>query len=304
MRARALRRRVRGQRRARPVVEWPTLFVAVTLYGGWLALTFWHAVVPWPVMALAGGWLIAWQGSLQHETIHGHPMPSRRLNWLIGFPPLSLWLPYSIYRRDHVAHHSSPWITHPAEDPESRYLPAKDGVWARLSRMQQPLAGRLLVGPVFAVLKLFHAEAGRLTRSSRAVVRDWAPHVLAVAGIVAWLEWTGLGLGRYMLLFVYPGTALTLLRSFVEHRADIATPNRAATVERGGPLGLLFLNNHFHAAHHERPDLAWYRLAAYQRHHARRLTGAGAVSYKSYGEIVRRFAFRPHDRLQHPAMEP
>ena len=301
---RAVRRRRARGRRGRRSVEWPTLFVAATIYAGWLALTFWHAVVPWPILALAGGWLIAWQGSLQHETIHGHPTRFNRLNWLVGFPPLSLWLPYAIYRRDHVAHHASAWITHPAEDPESRYLPAGAGVWAWLARLQQPLVGRLLLGPAFAILKLVHDEAGRLARSPRAVLRDWAPHVLAVAGIVAWLEWTGLGLGRYLALFVYPAAALTLLRSFVEHRADIVTPNRAATVERGGPLGLLFLNNHFHAAHHERPDLAWYTLPAYQRHHAKRLTGADTVSYRSYGEIVRRFAFQPHDRLYHPATEP
>lgn len=305
MSKRALRRRRANRRRLRHMasVEWPTLFVAVAIYGGWLALTYFHAALPWPVLVLAGGALIAWHGSLQHETIHGHPTRSDWINRGLGFVPLSIWLPYGIYRREHIAHHASPWITHPVEDPESRYLTSDRGAWAWLSRVQQPLIGRLVFGPLFAVLKLAHEEGHRLVRSPGSVLRDWLPHTLAVAAIVAWLEWIGLGVGRYLLLFVYPGTALTLLRSFGEHRADIATPSRAATVERGGLLGLLFLNNHLHAAHHERPALAWYKLPAYQRHHRRRLAGAGAVSYASYGEILRRFAVQPHDRLRHPAVE-
>ena len=45
----------------------------IAIYGGFLALTFWWQSLPLSVVAFAGGWLIAWQGSLQHEVIHGHP---------------------------------------------------------------------------------------------------------------------------------------------------------------------------------------------------------------------------------------
>jgi fatty acid desaturase len=295
------RRRLRSNRKRS--VEWPTIQLAVAIYGGWLALTWWHAALPMPLVALVGAWLVAWQGSLQHETIHGHPTRWRWLNDAIGFVPLSLYLPYALYRRSHLAHHASEWITHPRHDPESRYLKANGTAWRWLAGLQATLAGRLLIGPIVAVLDLAHDEARRLQTSPRQVVRDWLPH-LAVAGLlIAWLEWTGFGLGRYLLFIVYPGVALTLLRSFAEHRADLPGRARAATVERGGVLGLLFLNNHFHAAHHERPDLAWYRLPAYQRHHAKRLTAAPARAYRSYGEILRRFAFRSHDTLTHPHQE-
>lgn len=281
-------------------VEWPTLLVALAVYGGWFALTRWHDRLPGPVLALAGAWLVAWHGSLQHETIHGHPTRSPLANAAIGFPPLSLWLPYALYRRSHLAHHASPWITHPVHDPESRYLADDGRAWGWIGTLQSTLVGRLAVGPAVAVAALLREEAGRLRRTPLAAARDWLPHLAAVAMVVAWLEWTGLGVVRYALLVVYPATALTLLRSFVEHRADLPGPARAATVGRGGLLGLLYLNNNLHAAHHERPGLPWYRLPALQR---RRASGGAAHGYRGYGEIVRRFAFAPHDVLLHPGRE-
>lgn len=69
MSKRALRRRRANRRRLRRTasVEWPTLFVAVAIYGGWLALAYFHAALPWPVLILIGGALIAWHGSLHHD---------------------------------------------------------------------------------------------------------------------------------------------------------------------------------------------------------------------------------------------
>jgi len=91
-----------------------------------------------------------------------------------------------------------------------------------------------------------------------------------------------------------------MLRSFAEHRAGLATSGRAATVERGGLFALLYLNNNLHAAHHDKPGLPWHRLPAHHRALRLQLTNAGAVSYPSYGAVIRRFAFRPHDDMVHP----
>jgi fatty acid desaturase len=280
-------------------VEWPTILLAAVIYAGWAALIGFHAAIPWPLTVAAGAWLIAWHGSLQHETIHGHPTRSRTINALVGAVPLSLWLPYAIYRDSHVAHHRSPAITDPLHDPESRYV-GGDGRGRWQARVQATLIGRLVFGPPLAVMALLGDEARRLRIAPLRVLRDWAPHLLAVAGIVACLEASGFGTLRYILLIVWPGTSLTLLRSFAEHRADIPGPARAATVERGGLLGLLYLNNHLHTAHHDRPELAWYRLPAHQRRHRNRLEALSGPPHRSYGEIVRRFALRPHDRLVHP----
>lgn len=283
-------------------IEWSTMVLALVIYGGWLALTAFHASLPTPAIVLIGAWLVAWHGSLQHETIHGHPTGRARINGAIGAVPLSLWLPYALYRDSHIAHHRSPHITHPHHDPESRYV-AGNGGQRWVAQAQATLLGRLVLGPALAILSLAIAEGRRLRATPGAVWRDWAPHLVGVVGIVVWLEVTGFGTGRYLLLVVYPALSLTLLRSFAEHRADIPGPSRAATVERGGLLGLLYLNNHLHTAHHDRPDLAWYRLPAHQRRHRARLeTQAGAL-HRSYGAILRRYAWRRHDVLIHPDAE-
>src|ERR1700689_2025289 len=101
-----------------------TLSVAVAIYGGFGLVTwYFHSLPLWVVVPL-GAVLIAWHGSLQHETIHGHPFPSRRLNALLGGVPLSLFIPYSLYRRTHLWHHrfAGRILTDPLVDPESFYL--------------------------------------------------------------------------------------------------------------------------------------------------------------------------------------
>ncbi|MGH6616877.1 fatty acid desaturase [Sphingomonas sp.] len=287
----------------RSPIDRATLIVAVLIYGGWLAATAWHAVIPTPLLVLIGAWLIAWHGSLQHETIHGHPTHIAAIDRAIGFVPLSLWLPYSLYYRSHIAHHGSAEITNPDEDPESRYVARRGGAAWLAARIQSTLPGHMLAGPPIIFVRFLYSEIRRAFSEPVQVIRDWLPHLAAVALLLVWLDHVGLSLARYILTFVYPGMALTMPRSFAEHRAGIDTPGRAASVERGGLLGLLFLNNNLHAAHHERPGLSWHKLPAYHRHHRARLIREGAVLYAGYGEIIRRFALRAHDSPLHPAFE-
>jgi fatty acid desaturase len=281
-------------------LDWPTLAVAAAIYSGWITVTAWHYSIPAPLLILSGGWLLAWHGSLQHETIHGHPTGIRLLDGAIGFVPLALWLPYRLYRSSHLAHHASPAITDPHEDPESRYVDRRVGFAWLAARLQSTLPGHLLFGPPIAIARFAVHEGRRAVSAPLQVGRDWLPHLLAVGLLLLWLDHVGLSIARYVLFFVYPGMALTNLRSYAEHRADLATKGRAATVERGGPLALLFLNNNLHAAHHERPGLPWHRLPSYHREHRARLIGDGAVLYGSYGEIFRRFAVNAHDAVLHP----
>lgn len=292
-------------RRRRAAVEWPTVLLAAAIYGGWSALTFWHAAIPGPLLFAAGGWWIAWHGSLQHETIHGHPTRSAPANWMIGFPPLALWLPYSIYRRTHLLHHRAATVTHPLADPESRYVASGCGPLARaVANAQKTLIARIVLGPLLTVPGFLAAEARRALAGPVRVLGDWLPHLAGVAAVVAWLDYCELSPGRYLLLFVYPGTALTLLRSFAEHRADPEPARRVAVVEAGGPFALLYLNNNLHAAHHARPALAWYRLPAfYRERRAALLRQNGGLRYGGYGDVARRFLLRAHDRIDFPRGE-
>jgi fatty acid desaturase len=285
--------------------EWPTLLLAAVIYSGWLGATWFHDRLPLWVLVPAGAWLVAWHGSLQHETIHGHPTGIRVLDGLIGGVPLSLWLPYGQYRRTHLAHHAARAVTDPIEDPEARYLPYVAGISGyalRLSgHLQSSLVGRLLLGPPLTIGRSLLSEIARTVRNPAEALRDWIPHLLGILIIAGWLAWCGMSMAEYLLAFVYPGTSLSLLRSFAEHRAHPDRARRNAVVERAGPFALLFLNNNLHAAHHRAPALAWYRLPAYHRRHRDLiLAGNGGLLYRGYQDIARRYLFRAHDRLVHP----
>ncbi len=300
--------RVGSSRVALGRVEWPTLLLALVIYAGWLATTYFHGRIPWPLLAVAGGWLVAWQGSLQHEAIHGHPTPWRRINALIAAWPLSLWLPFALYRRSHLDHHAAEHLTLPGDDPETRYLaPATGGLGraaALIEAANATLAGRVLLGPPLEIGRFLAGEA-RAVIGDRGRLAIWAVHVALAALVVAWVVGVcGMSLGEYLLAFVYPGTALSLLRSFAEHRADADPARRIAVVERAPLLGLLFLNNNLHVVHHHRPGEPWYRLPRLYRARRAELLAQGGPVYAGYREVAARYLLRPHDQLIHPAFEP
>lgn len=276
-------------------VEWPTVSLAIAVYGGWLAVTAYAAMLPMPLLVLLGGWFLGWHGSLQHETIHGHPTRWRWVNDLIGGMPLSLWLPYGVYRRTHMAHHRSPHPTHPLHDPESRYVMG-GGLATVVAKLRATLIGQMVIGPVAAITLFIGSEARRSFRDPSRFAREWGVHLIGVALVLAWLHVVGLPIATYVLCFVLPGQAASLLRGFAEHRADAAGTSRAATVASQGPLALLFLNNNLHAAHHASPATPWYRLPALERSRTQRIE----PRYAGYRDVLRRFAFRPHDVVRHP----
>ena len=70
-----------------------------------------------PFLAVLG----AWHLSMQHEVIHGHPFKNQFLNDAIGSIPITLWIPYLAFKKDHLEHHVSD-LTHPALDNESYYV--------------------------------------------------------------------------------------------------------------------------------------------------------------------------------------
>ncbi|WP_428374676.1 fatty acid desaturase [Lichenicoccus sp.] len=289
-------------------VEWPTVALAAAIYGGWMLLTAMQAAVPWWLLLPAGAWLTAWHMSLQHEVLHGHPTASRRLNDLIGFVPLSLWLPYARYREDHLGHHRDGNLTDPVDDPESYYVTqaafSRRGPLGRaLLATCNTLAGRVLLGPARGIAGFLAREARALCRRPAATLRVWLPHLAAGLAITLWLHAAcGMSLLRYVACFVYPGYALALVRSFAEHRAAEEHRHRTAIVENAPVLGLLFLHNNLHVVHHLRPALAWYCIPAFYRARRKQLVRMnGGLLYDGYADVVRRFLLRRHHDPAHPS---
>ena len=288
-------------------IEAPTIALATVIYGGWIAVTLFWRLIPWPLLVIIGGWLTAWQSSLQHEVIHGHPTRSRRINDAIGSVPLSLWLPYPIYRTTHLRHHHDERLTDPIEDPESAYVTPE--VWQRIGPVGRALlnfnatfVGRLLIGPAIMIGGFLATEVHAFVIGDRAHLGTWLRQAVGVVLIIAWLTAVcGMPVWLYLVAFVYPGAALLRLRAFAEHRWAAEVYHRTAVVEASWPFGLLFLNNNLHALHHARPNIPWYDLPeVYAREQDDVTEQNGRLVYKGYGDVARNFLFRAHDDPVHP----
>lgn len=277
-------------------IEWPTVAVAGAIVIGVTATVLGHERTPAPITILLLGVLGAWFGSLRHEVVHGHPTPWRWLNTAVVAAPLGLTEPFWHYREAHLQHHATDDLTSPLSDPESQYLSAAD--WQRRSRLGRAirtanttLAGRLVVGPWLStgcVLRDLIASWRRGERRA-SIVRFVAADLMVLVVVAG----AGLPIWQYLLGAVYLAMALTLVRSYAEHFAS-PRGSRTAVVHGGRFWSLLFLNNNLHVTHHDRPDLAWYRIpAAHATGDADRIAADGAGLYAGYGQIFRRHLLRP-----------
>jgi fatty acid desaturase len=288
-------------------VDVPTLAVAIAILGGFVLWTLSFTALPLWLAAPLGSLLLTWYGSLQHETIHGHPTSSKRINASIGGWPLSLWIPYAIYRETHIRHHrhSGRRLTEVGHDPESFYLPP--GHLAKVGRVRRvlliancTLAGRIILGPAIAIATFWSSEARKLHSGKRHRL-IWLRHALGVGALLVWTVGVcHVPFMVYVLLVVYPSISLTHLRSFAEHRADDHSRLRTNVVEASPVWGLIFLNNNLHVAHHAHPHVPWYELPQlWQRLRGSR-PGAGLVFSGGYYEVLRKYLFRPFITAEHP----
>lgn len=297
-------------------VEWPTLFVALTIIGGYVVLS-WHfeRLPPWfaaPCLIV----LVSWYGSLQHETIHGHPTASRRINFWLGSAPFSLWMPYPIYRETHLIHHRhrGRTLTDPVADPESFYLPP--GTLDRLGPLRRALytandtlLGRLTIGPTLAIARFYALELRHLASGDFRHLAAWLWHCVGVSLVLAWIVAVcRIPPATYVFLIAYPSISLSMVRSFAEHRADGDPRLRTAVVESNRFWGLLFLYNNLHIVHHTLPRMPWYALPLeWQRMResepAVRAEQAGMVYRGGYLEVFRRFLLRPVISVEHPVFD-
>lgn len=295
------------QKKSRFAVEWPTFLLAVFIYSAWLLLTYFWASLPYIVLLIAGGWLLAWHGSLQHEVLHGHPTRIRLVNDVIGWVPISLWLPYALYKRAHLKHHNDEWLTDPIEDPESYYLTGD--AWHRtgaIGRMitaaDNTLAGRLLIGPLVSLATFWGHEVLHMLRGDFRNARIWVLHLIGCAAVLYWvLAVCGMPLWIYLTAFLYAGIAFSRLRSFAEHQYAGVKEERTAIVENSPAFGLLFLYNNLHIVHHTKPALAWYKIPGlYRANRDAFIKMNGGLVYNGYFDVARRYLFRMHHQPVHP----
>jgi len=290
-------------------VEWQTVGLAAAIYGGCVAAMLAGGLGLLPLWAWAplAAWCVAWQASLQHEIIHGHPTPNAVVNRWIAGPPLALWLCYDRYRQTHLQHHQDDRLTDPLDDPESFYV--TEDAWRRagplgrvLLRALNTLAGRLLLGPPWVVARALVSEVRAIRRGVPRRAVAWARHGMASAAVIVVVD-TGFGIPvwLYLLAVVWPATSLMLLRSFAEHRPAADAAHRSIIVESRGPLAWLFLSNNLHALHHERPGLPWFVLPKiYSANREAVLARNGGYRAAGYAEIARRWLLRPRDHPRHP----
>ncbi len=295
------------ERPTRRTLEWQTLLLLAVVYGTWFTFTahyaHWSHWIVVPAVALA----VTLYSSLQHEIVHGHPTRWFRVNRLLGMAPLTLWLPYDRYRTLHRTHHNDERLTDPLDDPESFYWHPKE--WERLSsfsrlvlRIQQTLAGRILIGAFWRIGAFLYAEVRGVWRGTEGLRGVWLEHLLWCVPVIVWLKFVcGFPLWLYFLAVVVPANGVQLIRSFAEHRARPGTPERVAIVEDSWILGPLFLFNNLHSLHHESPLVPWYEYPARYRVIRERLIAAnGGLVYRTYFDVARRYLFRSHDVLLHP----
>ncbi len=286
-------------------VEWPTVAVACSIAALFATVLRWHDELPTAVVVAALALLAAWYNSLQHEVIHGHPTPWRRINNAIAAVPVGVVIPFDWYRSSHLAHHRDEHLTVPTLDPESFYVSA--AAWESHGRpgravlwVLSTLPGRMLVGPPVLTIRMIGAAWSALRQRPVDTALRIGRHLSGVAAVLAVVIASGLAVWVYLLGAVWLGWSISLLRSFAEHRF-VEGGTQSAVVRAGPVMSLLYLNNNLHVSHHARPGVPWYELpAVHSRLDGDAGAAAGAGLYTGYFDVARRFVVRPFCQPVHP----
>jgi len=282
-------------------IEWPTLALFFLTYGGWLALTAYHAYLPPLLVVVVLTLLVTLHSSLQHEVIHGHPTPWEPVNIALAFPALGLAVAYQRYEILHLQHHRNWLLTDPNDDSESYFLPRKH--WLKLSTILQrllnfnnTLLGRLLVGPAIMIVRLVSREFAHCKKCSE-TSRAWLLHLLSAALILCWLVMVDFSLMLYLFAVAYPASSLLMLRAYGEHVPEEDVDLRSAIVKSNWLMRLLYLNNNYHRVHHDYPEAAWYELPELYRREYQLHTDH---VYKGYRELFNLYGVRQRFPVAHP----
>lgn len=276
--------------------EWPTIILIIITWLSFGLLTYYHHQLPLCLLIPLAAYTLALFGSLQHEVLHRHPTRWQWLNEAMVFPAISLWIPYTLYKETHLIHHNNDDLTDPERDPESYYIsPVRWTTFPRwvqqYFRFYNTLGGRFFWGPVHVTAMLLYRELRLLLQGNTKAVKRWLIHCIACGMVLYWvIAYCNMTVWEYILCFAYPGLALSLVRSFLEHRTAQDPKHRTVIVEACPLLSLAFLNNNLHSVHHEYPGLAWYKLPQVWREAREHILQDNDHYYFSgYREVVQRY---------------
>lgn len=290
--------------------EWPTWLLIAAIYGTWFGtLAALHA--GWVPLWVATPLLIidlAWYMSLQHELLHGHPTRHQGVNKALGYAPLAVWFPYTLYRDSHLTHHRDEDLTFPGVDPESAYIRrdtwhAIPRFWRTLLLARRTFIGRIVVGPPVAVASMFLEVLAEWRRGDWRYLRMWVAHAILLGLMLAWIEyWARMPVWYYVIVVSWPALSISMVRSLYEHRAVAEARERTTLTEAGWFMRLLFLNLNLHLVHHDIPKLQWYLLpAAYRMRQREYIEKSGGFWIRGgYWELFRLYALRQPDDIVHP----
>jgi len=281
--------------------EWRTLLVVFAVYGlTVLTVVRYEVLTPWlavPMLAILG----AWHLSMQHEVLHGHPFKYQFLNDAIGGIPVTLWIPYLAFKKDHHEHHLSD-LTNPALDNESYYVSQEQ--WDKAGKIRRAawtanrtILFRMFVWTIVSTITYVLTVLKRAVRNEKSDRLAVALHVVGVAFVVYLVSLSTMPLWQFALGTTYGGRILNAIRPFPEHKYQSGVETRTAMIMAGRFMSLLMLNNNLHVAHHDEPGVPWYRYdKLMQRVNAvQRARDAGVLYEGGYAEIFRRFSFTPVD---------
>lgn len=287
-------------------VEWPTVALIAGCYLLWGLVTAYHETLGPLLLVLFGAPLVTLHSSLQHEALHGHPTRSAALNEALVYLPLGVLFPYRRFKTVHLQHHNDSVLTDPYDDPESFYYALADwrelpGWLQRVLDFNNTFFGRFTVGPLVMLVGFVGRDLQLMWSGEPRVARAWMHHIVGLALVFAW-TWGVCGIPVWLYLVVaYFGISLLNLRTFAEHQAHETAGGRTAIIEASPFFGLLFLNNNLHFVHHANPRVAWYRLPAlYRARRADYLAANDGYRFSGYGEVIRRYLFRPKSPVPHP----
>lgn len=287
-------------------IEWPTLAVLMGCYAGWAAaVLYYDALGAWLFLLIAAP-LVTLHSSLQHEALHGHPTRSATINEALVFLPLGLLFPYRRFKALHLKHHSDASLTDPYDDPESFYYSLGD--WQKLPPVVQKVLdfnntflGRFTIGPLVMFVGFAARDMQLMQGGDRRVMLAWAFHAVGVTAVLTFAWGLGGVPPSLYLATAYLGLAVLNVRTFAEHQAHETPGGRTVIVEASPIFGLLFLNNNLHYVHHEHPRVPWYKLPGlYRSRRAEFLAANESYSFSGYGEMIRRYLFRPKSPVPHP----